>query len=154
MSGFYTSYTPHFALYLPDGMPLLSSHTEIELDTEEPWMRLSVLLDDTSAEFLEESEVIEGLELPQTSPLEPVYVQLWLEAEPQLLADHAAFLNSEEDPAATIAAIEAPIPDGEAYSPFYLLSSYRINQWAIHETQIGSDEFIELSKKPPRPLDE
>lgn len=154
MSGFYTSYTPHFALYLPDGMPLLSSHTEIELDTEEPWMRLSVLLDDTSAEFLEESGIIEDLELPQTSPLEPVYVQLWLEAKPQLLTDHAAFLNSEEDPAATIAAIEAPIPDGEGYSPFYLLSNYHIYQWAIHEMQIGSDEFIELSKKPPRPLDE
>ncbi|HSM58117.1 MAG TPA: hypothetical protein VK879_18315 [Candidatus Sulfomarinibacteraceae bacterium] len=154
MNGYFNSLTENFALYLPDGMPLLSPYTQVEVDIEEPYIRLNVLVDDTSAEFLEESEMIEGLELPETSPLEPVYVQLWLEAHDDLLQEYAGFLNSDEDPAATIANIEAPMADDDPISPFYQLANYKVTQWAIHETQLASDEFVELSKKPPMALDD
>lgn len=154
MDKFHSSTTEHFALYLPDGMPLISTRAQVEVDSEEPSLRLNILLDDTSAEFLEESEMIEDLEIPQTSALEPVYIQLWLEARERLLQAYADFLSTDDDPAQTIAQIEAPMAEDEPISPFYQLANYDVTQWAIHEMQIGSDEFVELSKKPPQPLDD
>jgi hypothetical protein len=150
MENFYTASAEDYALYLDDGMPLAGRYVWVEVDTAELQIRLTYFLDEISAEYLVEAGIVEDLTLPDSTPLEPFFMQLWLEAKPRLVEQYMDFLKALDDPAQALAAQQQPEAADEIGN-LYIISNYHLRQWAFHHVQIAPREFVELSQKPPLP---
>jgi hypothetical protein len=156
MDGYYNGQTEHFALYLDDGMPLLGTQAAVEIDTTTavPTIRLLILLEETSAEELNDSDLFGDLELPESSSLEPIWLQLELEAHETLYQQFPDFFQQSANLATAFLNQAAPKSLDFHISPFYVINNYDLKSWAVHQTKSVPDDLLALAKKPPRPLDE
>lgn len=148
MDNFFAAYTEDLALYMPDGMPLLGSNALVEVYTDDdaPAIYMTILLEDISAETLDESGLFGSLGLPaDAGPLEPIKLQLDLVAKPVLCQEIGDALREADDPAQWIADQDAP-------EPVYNIANYELKSWAVHQGQIVPDEVLKLSKRPPKPF--
>ena len=145
----------YFALYLPDGLPLLGKNARLEIDRDGaiPAVYLKISLSRDSAEDLDKSLVLGELYLPKTeTALESYEVDLDLEANEDLCERFQAYLRDTERPAVELLDGEGPHSDAEKRNPFLNVGSYTLKSHAVRVQNLADDDVIALAKKPPKPL--
>ncbi|MBW1296267.1 hypothetical protein [Aquimarina litoralis] len=137
-----------FVMFLPGGVPLISYNSEFQVtglgDTVA--LQVSTTLDKVSMKNLIDEKLFPNIEIPEIKPLTKYELRLDLKGSDSLnnLLFKGMQQALEKDPIQILTERkDTSIP------PFRQLSNYRLDSWAIIETPLASQEFIDLANKPP-----